>query len=229
MRSTNRKRALLISSSIVLLCMSVIAGMTWALFTDTETVNHHLQAGELDITLQRTKLVSTYLTPQGFLDTKTDETVKDFSNGKNEDDNVFDLDTVIVPQSKYVADMKITNQGDVAFLYWIEIKYNGTSDLDLAKQLEIIVKTDDDNTERLSKGLIVGSVDDPVGILAVGEDAGFTVSVEFLDSDTTDDIVSNDSAQCQSLDFDLIVHAVQVTSKPTTEQTTEQPTEQPGE
>ena len=217
MKSTNRKRALMLSSAVALLCISVVVGMTWALFTDTETVNHHLQAGELDITLERTKLVSTYLTPQGFLDTKTDETVKDFSNDKNEEDNVFDLNTVIVPQSKYVADMKLTNNGDVAFLYWIEIKYNGASDLDLAKQLEIIVKTDDDNTERLSNGLLVGSIDDPVGILAVGENAGFTVSVEFLDSDTSDDIDSNDSAQGQSLDFDLIVHAVQVTNHPTTE------------
>ena len=219
MRSTNRKRALIVSGSIILLCTAVIAGMTWALFTDTETVHTHLQAGELDITLQRTKLVSTYLTPQGFLETKTDDTVKDFSNGNNENENVFDLTTVIVPQSKYVADMQIKNNGNVAFLYWIEIQYNGTADIDLAKQLEIIVKTDDDNADFLINGLKVGSVDDPVGILAVGEDAAFTVSVEFLDSD------DNDAAKCQSLDFDLIVHAVQVTNNPTTEQTTQPPQE----
>ena len=190
--------------------------MTWALFTDTETVNNHLKAGELDITLERTKLVSTHLTPQGFLSTEIDETVKDFSNKKNNKDNVFDLDTVIVPQSKYVADMKISNNSDVAFQYWIEIKYNGDSAIDLADQLEIIVKTHNDNISRLSKGLVVGSVDDPVGILAVGESAGFTVGVEFLDSDLTDDIESNDSAQCQSLNFDLIVHAIQVTNNPAT-------------
>ena len=52
MKSTNRKRALLVSASVILLCMTIIVGMTWALFTDTATVENHLQAGDLNITLE---------------------------------------------------------------------------------------------------------------------------------------------------------------------------------
>ena len=44
-----RKRALLISCSVILLCVSIIVGMTYALFTDSVSVNTHLQAGNLDI------------------------------------------------------------------------------------------------------------------------------------------------------------------------------------
>ena len=53
MKSTNRKRALLVSASVILLCMTIIVGMTWALFTDTQKVTNHLQAGDLSITLKR--------------------------------------------------------------------------------------------------------------------------------------------------------------------------------
>ena len=56
MKSTNRKRALLVSASVILLCMTIIVGMTWALFTDTQKVNNHLQAGDLSITLKRIPL-----------------------------------------------------------------------------------------------------------------------------------------------------------------------------
>ena len=47
MESTNRKRALLVSGSVILLCMTIIVGMTWALFTDTRTLTNHLKAGDL--------------------------------------------------------------------------------------------------------------------------------------------------------------------------------------
>ena len=53
MKGTSRKRTLLVSCAVILLCMTVIIGMTWALFTDTHTVKNHLKAGDLDITLER--------------------------------------------------------------------------------------------------------------------------------------------------------------------------------
>ena len=56
MKSTHRKRTLLVSSAVIMLCMTIIVGMTWALFTDTQTVHNHLQAGDLKITLKRTEL-----------------------------------------------------------------------------------------------------------------------------------------------------------------------------
>ena len=204
MRSRNRKRALLISGSVILLCLTVIVGMTAALFTDDEVVNNHLRAGDLNITLVRTKLISTYLTDRGFLDTVTDGQLKDFTNETSE--NVFDLNgAVIVPKSKYIAEMQISNESDVAFEYWIEIVYTGAADIELAEQISVTVNTEE--SKRLNQGLMVGSESEPIEVLAVGEAGKFTVTVEFLDLDNS----VNNLAQGDSVTFDLIVHAVQYT------------------
>ena len=122
MKSTNRKRALLVSASVILLCMTIIVGMTWALFTDTQKVTNHLQAGDLSITLKRTELTKTTLNAQGKLvESAPDTTTKNFSNPT--DENVFGIveGEKIVPGTKYVAKMQIENNSDVAFGYWIEI------------------------------------------------------------------------------------------------------------
>ncbi|MBQ1231895.1 MAG: hypothetical protein IIW17_04460 [Clostridia bacterium] len=204
MGSTNRKRALLVSGSVILLCLTVITGMTLALFSDDEVVTNHLKAGDLDVTLVRTKLTSTYLTERGFLDTVTDDRDKDFTNGT--DENVFALDgAVIVPQSKYIAEMQVSNQSDVAFGYWVEIVYTGSADVELADQIEITVNTA--QSKRLSQGLVVGSEKEPIGVIAVGEAGEFTVTVEFLDLANS----INNQAQGDEVTFDLVVHAVQYT------------------
>ena len=204
MRSRNRTNALLISGSVILLCLSVIVGMTFALFTDEEVVNNHLKAGDLDITLVRTKLTATYLNNKGYLDTMVDDSVKDFTNSTNE--NVFAPNgALIVPRSKYVADMQVSNNSDVAFGYWVEIVYTGAAKIDLAEQISITVNTAE--SKRLNKGLTVGSESDPIAVLAVGEADDFTVTVEFLDLDNS----VNNLAQGDAVTFDLVVHAVQYT------------------
>ena len=110
--------------------------------------------------------------------------------------------------------MKITNNSDVAFGYWLEIVFDEKVDLTLAKQLKITVKTADDNKSisklvKDSAGLI-GAEGDPIGILAKTGSALFTVTVEFCDLDHS----VNNNAKSTSFDFDLIVHAVQVTTAP---------------
>ena len=157
MKSTNRKRALLVSASIILLCMTIIVGMTWALFTDTKNVSNHLQAGDLSITLKRTELTKTTLNTSGKLVTSDpDKTVVNFSNST--DKNVFGIvdGEKVVPGTKYVAKMKIENHSDVAFGYWIEIvctdKTNGA---DLAKQLKVTVNTGSDASAFVNDGLTV--------------------------------------------------------------------------
>lgn len=221
MRSTNRKRSLLVSGAVVLLAMTVIVGMTWALFTDTQKVINHLQAGDLEITLKRMELTKTKLNAAGYLVTPSepDKTVVNFSNPT--DKNVFGIepDERIVPESKYVAKMEIQNKSDVAFGYWIEIvctdKTNGA---DLAKQLKVTVNTGSDLSALVGDGLVVGGADAYVGELAVGDTGTFTVTVEFLDSFVEENnIAHNDLAQGESLSFDLIVHAVQVTEAPVTQ------------
>lgn len=214
MKSTNRKRALLVSASVILLCMTIIVGMTWALFTDTQKVTNHLQAGDLSITLKRTELTKTTLNAQGKLVTSApDTTTKNFSNPT--DENVFGIveGEKIVPGTKYQASMQIENHSDVAFGYWIEIvctdKTNGA---DLAKQLKVTVNTGADASASVNDGLTVGSSSNYVGELIIDATAEFTVTVEFLDSFVAENNIDhNDLAQGESLSFDLVVHAVQAT------------------
>lgn len=214
MKSTNRKRALLVSASVILLCMTIIVGMTWALFTDTQKVTNHLQAGDLSITLKRTELTKTTLNAQGKLVTSApDTTTKNFSNPT--DENVFGIveGEKIVPGTKYVAKMQVENHSDVAFGYWIEIvctdKTNGA---DLAKQLKVTVNTGSDASAFVNDGLTVGSSSNYVGELIIGATAEFTVTVEFLDSFVAENNIDhNDLAQGENLSFDLVVHAVQAT------------------
>ena len=214
MKSTNRKRALLVSASVILLCMTIIVGMTWALFTDTQKVTNHLQAGDLSITLKRTELTKTTLNAQGKLVTSDpDTTTKNFSNPT--DENVFGIveGEKIVPGTKYVAKMQVENHSDVAFGYWIEIvctdKTNGA---DIAKQLKVTVNTGTDASASVNDGLTVGSSSNYVGELIIGATAEFTVTVEFLDSFVAENNIDhNDLAQGENLSFDLVVHAVQAT------------------
>lgn len=211
----NRKRALLVSTSVILLCMMIIAGMTRALFTDTQKVTNHLQAGDLSITLKRTELTKTTLNAQGKLVTSApDTTTKNFSNST--DENVFGIveGEKIVPGTKYQASMQVENHSDVAFGYWIEIvctdKTNGA---DLAKQLKVTVNTGTDASAFVNDGLTVkGANDGYVGELIIGASAEFTVTVEFLDSFVAENNIDhNDLAQGENLSFDLVVHAVQAT------------------
>ena len=227
MESTNKRRALVVSAAVILLCMTVIVGMTWALFTDTQTVHNHLQAGDLTITLKRTELTKTTLNDEGFLvNLPVDKTVVNFTNPS--DDNVFGLTTdasgdvteLVAPGSKFVAKMKIENNSDVAFGYWIEVVCTDkTSGADLAKQLKLSVTTDGTDASTINEGLKVGSDTNFVDVLAIGESGTFTITVEFDDQGYTfeNGVLSstNDAAERENLEFDLVVYAVQVTTDPT--------------
>lgn len=230
MKSTSRKRALLVSASVILLCMTIIVGMTWALFTDTATVENHLQAGDLNITLERTKLETYSIdAATGYLVSTTNDDVVNFSNPT--DKNVFDITTTskIVPCSYYTATMKISNNtatvtenkqnSDVAYDYWIEIKLKvdgltaeEIEALKLDEQLMITVSSEElakPVSALLSEGLTIGSDTAPIGTLTLGDSDEFTVKMEFVDG------ANNNAAKAQKLTFDLIVHAVQRTTAPT--------------
>lgn len=202
---------------MIILCLAVVVGMTWALFTDIQNVTNHLKAGDLKITLKRVELLKTTLNSAGYLFTpdEPDKTVVDFTNPT--DDNVFDIGSTekIVPGTKFSAKMKIENNSDVAFVYWIEIvckdKTNGA---DLAKQLKVTVNTGNGSkSDFVGNGLTVkGENDGYVGSIEVGKADTFTVTVEFLDSDiASNKITDNDLAKSEKIDFDLVVHAVQLT------------------
>lgn len=215
---TTKKRSVLLSVMTLVLCLALVAGGTYALFSDQVTMTNHLEAGTLDITLTRTNLVTESLDDEtGFLVEATSTEVVDFSNPTTR--NVFDIDgdELIVPSCSYTATMSIANNSDVAFGYWLEIVFSDEANLELADQLQVTVTTVDGTTETewldevLSESAgLLGSAEAPMGILAKTKSAPFTISVEFI----SDDDVNND-AQAQGLDFDLVVHAVQVTDAPT--------------
>ena len=211
-QNTNRKRVMLVSSAIILLCLMLIAGFSFALFTDDEIVENHLRAGTLDLTLTRTKLTSTYLDEGGYMKPgPVDTTIKDFTNDKNE--NIFDfVDGMrVVPGCEFSADLKLQNntinlKSDVACAYWIEIVYKGGTDEKFAEQ--VMIKVSIDGVEHtLKEGVTIGSETDPLGILGVNESTTFTVTLKFLDLDET----VNNLAQGDTATYDLCVHAVQYT------------------
>ncbi|MBR3863367.1 MAG: SipW-dependent-type signal peptide-containing protein [Clostridia bacterium] len=219
---TRKKRSVLLAVLTLVLCLALVAGGTYALFSDKVTLTNHLQAGTLDITLTRTNLVTKSLDDKtGFLVETTNPKDIDFStpwdpdHPERENENVFDIvdGTLVVPGCKYTAEMQITNNTDVAFGYWLEIVFDDKVDLTLAKQLEITVTTVKGTTAGkldVSAGLI-GSEAKPIDVLAKTESALFTIAVEFCDLD--DDI--NNTAKQKSFDFDVVVHAVQITTQPT--------------
>jgi len=215
MGNTSRTRTLLVSCVVILLNVAIIVGVTWALFTDTQKVSNHLQAGDLSITLKRTELTKTTLNTNGYLvEQPTDTTVVNFSNPT--DANVFGLgeNEKIVPGSKFVAKMDIANNSDVAFGYWIEIVCTDKeSGANLAKQLKVTVDTGSDASAFVNDGLTVKGESGYVGELGIGATAAFTVTVEFLDSFVAENnIENNDLAKGENLSFDLVVHAVQATN-----------------
>ena len=199
----------------LMLCLALVAGGTYALFTDAVRLTTHLQAGELDITLKRISLESKVLADDGFLDTKFSEEVVNFTNPTTR--NVFDItdETLVVPMCYYIATMQIENHSDVAFGYWIEIDL-GSRDAEFAKQLEVVVQASngDKIVQRLSiEEKMLGSETKPVAILPIGGSDIFKITVTFVDDRDDKSIVNND-AMNQNVYFDVIVHAVQVTDRP---------------
>ena len=199
-----------LSVLIVVLSVALIIGGTYALYTDQATVTNHLNAGELEVTLARTALTTKTIDNSTGLLKETvypDEEV-DFTESNKK--NVFEIDddTKIIPGSKFDASMKIKNGGTVAFAYWIEIKFSSEVSSALAEQIKVTITTADGNQTAafLSSGLVIGSAGTPIGMLLTRESTVFDVCIEFLELGAE----VNDAAQGKSVDFDLVVHAVQV-------------------
>lgn len=210
---TKKKRSVLLSVLTLVMCLALVAGGTYALFSDGVTLKNHLKAGTLDITLTRTNLVTKSLHDKtGFLVGTENPKDIDFSNPT--DRNVFDItdDTLIVPGCWYSAEMQIANNSDVAFCYWLEIVFDDTANLALADQLNVKVTTAEGVTEaKLSESAgLIGSESDPIGILAKTGSQLFAIRVEFLELENS----VNNAAKSQALDFDVIVHAVQAIEAP---------------
>ena len=208
----NRSKVLVLASLVIATCLVLITLSTYALFTDTITIGHHLQAGSLNIGLKRTNLKYNYLSSDGYLVDVENDKIVDFTNTLTNDSNIFDInnDTLIVPGSYYQASMQLENKGSVAFIYWIEVVIKDEIASDLASQLKIVVTTYDEKLNKtkykafLKEGLVIGSEETPIGEMGLNDSPiNFDIKIAFIDS------TLNNSAQNDSVNFDIIVHAVQ--------------------
>lgn len=203
-------RLLLLALVAVLCCLALLIGSTFALFTDSVSVKNHLRAGTLKVSLVREKLTSYNITDDGSMKLDTDDSIVDFTESTKANVFGFSEDDRIVPTSYFIADMVISNSSDVAFVYWIEIVLKtDKSAAELAEQLTVTVKHGEAETSQsLNNGLSVGSSENTLGTVLVGEEAKFSVTIEFKNLENS----VNDTAQDKEVFFDLVVYAVQATN-----------------
>lgn len=215
-----RSRTLLSASVLMMVGVGTLVGGTYALFTDTAKVTNHLKAGNLNISLVRTKLVKNTLNDQGVLAQTTNTDEVDFSGESQE--NIFGLgsDELIVPTSSFTADLKLINgkkdgnsyvPSSVAFSYSVKIVVSDDSNEDLINQLNVTVKKDasDTGTTKTLK-----EFDDLVildgKMIKTETSKEFSVAITF--KDTAPDNDENNKAQDKKASFDLVVEATQLTS-----------------
>lgn len=211
----NRIKALTLLFVAITICLTLITFGTYALFSDSVTIEHHLQAGSLDAKLERTYLESKVLGADGYLESKTDSNLVDFTSSTTLTDNVFGLGSneLVAPGASYEATMKLSNNGTVAFAYYIAISFKDKVASELASQLKLYVTTYDEQGNEVVKeayvkdGLLVGSESAPLGELAAGASANFKVKVVF------ENLTNNNDAQNDEVNFDLSVYANQVLEK----------------
>ena len=215
MEAMKKRRTLLISCAVILLCVSMVVGGTYALLTEKVVAKNHLIAGTLDVTLERTHLEYTTIDENGQIKVVTNKDVIDFTDETPE--NIFGLsgETKIVPGGYFQATMKLTNKGDIAFDYSIQVKLQTQMNA-FAEQLQVTLvdaegKTlvDADGTAVFDKQLSeLGAAQsiDTGSMLKAGAEY-FTVRVTFLNVDSA----VNNLAQGQEALFDLIITATQQT------------------
>ena len=233
----NRKRVLLLSTAVILICMCVIVGATYALFTDGETVVNHLSSGNLDIKFERTYLEYSVLNDEGVMIVKTHTDIVDFTETNSATANVFGIteDRKIVPGSHIKATFKVSHDRDeddskvdsnVAFDYKVFIKLKDYSGNHLADQLYVSVYDGDNNVVVYREKLSSARFDptDPGYFhvfsgnqVKLSEEENFTILIEFENISTDK---TNNLAQDQTVYFDLVVEAQQNVPNPIETETT---------
>lgn len=218
------KRVLLVSASMVLLCLCIMVGATYALFTDSATIHNHLTAGELNIKLERTALEYTVLDSEGRNVVITKTGSDDFSDTTLEEANIFGLldDRLIAPGNYAKATLVVSNEGTVAFDYVVYVNLESQLN-DLADQLQVMVF--DENDQQVGETMFLKDIgmatNNDLGYpVFSGESIGasdsdtFTIQITFYDDTNSDydrENPNNDAENLQVM-FDLIIDAVQNTT-----------------
>ena len=205
-----KKRSIVtIACLSIVLCVALIMGGTYALFSSSTTVTNHLRSGNLTLKLERIGL-----TKYAYDEASGEYKENVYSNGdayvdfsESTDKNVFDIagSEVMAPGVWYEATMRIDKGNtNVPFAYKIIIRLNGESNK-FAEQLCVFVDGEakgylsDYVTAEDGNEIVVSS-----GKIGLTEGSK-TFKVKLLFDQTADNNAVMDSAT----DFDLIVEATQ--------------------
>ncbi len=201
------KRIVLLS--MITLCLSVmmIVGGTFALFSDSQVVNNHLEAGNLDVGVYRVGYITHQLDSDGLMKTSQNDTSE--VNLNKDTSKIFEVKNA-VPSSYYQATLKIVNEGSTPFDYGLRIIWESDDttpalEKNLAEQLEITVTSSKLNAPIVFRLADCASNDVKLGyILKKGTAEEVTITALFVN----DDKVNND-AMLATIDFDVQIYAAQ--------------------
>lgn len=211
-----KKRSIItIACLSIVLCVALIAGGTYALFSSKTSVTNHLRSGNLTLKLERVGLTK-YAYDEASGEYKENvytngDAYVDFSQATEK--NVFDIarSEVIAPGVWYEATMRISKDNtNVPFAYKIIVKLNSSKGEDgkdnaFASQLRIYV----DGIEKgyLSEYVTAeGGNEVSVSSGTIGLTEG---SKEFKVKLLFDPTADNNAVMNSTADFDLIVEATQ--------------------
>ena len=205
-----KTKTLLLTMITTCLCVALVVGVTYALFSDSVTVKNHLQAGSLDIALMQTKYQEKALNEQGLLEEFPTETKN--INLADDSDPIFEISNT-APGCWYKAEFTLANNGDIAFDCGVRIVNVASDNAKILKQIRITVfaGTEESGTAQASFMLEQWSEKDvALDRMLKGDPVQtFTVKAEFVNDESQE--FDNDDAQNASLTFDVQVYAVQAT------------------
>jgi hypothetical protein len=240
---SKRIKIILLSFVTVACCVALIVTSAFALFTDSISVQYHLQAGSLSAKLERISYQLTCVDKDGYL-VENEEVEDDVELTNATTANVFGMteDTLFVPGSQASAILKVSNTGNVAFGYYVAIeRVNGgkettVSDDEFARQMVVTVQpltatevggsltftangtASTNRFKEVGSTLQVGAEKSTLGVVDGSTAQYFKVTVEFLDDTLQDNINESDryvnnDAMNSNVYFDLKVYAIQVTTE----------------
>ena len=203
-----RTKTMLFSALTLLVCTVLIVGGTFALFTDSVTVNNHLSAGNLEVGLYRTSYRECVLGTDCLMSESAENT--DRIDLCAVGSMLFNV-TNAVPTSWYQATIEVSNLGSTAFDYGMRILWEANDDETdndevFASQIKITITSE--KLEEAVEFMLDECADHDIslGYLLKGTGAeAFTVKAEFVDDG------NNNSAMLANLSFDVQVYATQKT------------------
>jgi len=201
-KSKSTKRSLLVSGLVLIMCVTMLIGSTFAWFTDSVTsANNKIKAGTLDVQLLMDADVD------GNYDDISNNTAPIFGAGSIAQNN--NAETLWEPGKTQVAYLAIKNNGNLALKYKVALDVKNVSK-DLYKAMEYAIVPDADVNNKVTawttgNDVVVGKQDvsDEVS-LGVGATHYFALAIHMKET-------AGNEYQDGEVDFDLTVLATQDT------------------